>query len=250
MQAVKTQHAESGGVPHHVSVHHFPAFLALELLCVIFPSDAVPVELEVVTFPVSAEGDGFGSGELVFHLFPVVFRQWILDQDDSLFLIEPDGLLRELSPDQKFQGEDWMALVIQQGDVRTMPFDVEPDDCLAHLLQQVLFVLPDAVRTRPPHGERLPEFNMLLKDVQGLLTEQVMEEGFTVAQDFGFLEMGEVGALQVSTVSGDDAVSTEGAGIDGAFFRVVHMDMFSLFITSDGVQQFLSHRFAKVFFQR
>ena len=131
-----------------------------------------------------------------------------------------------------------------------MPFDVEALDGSGRFLEQVLFVLAVAVGTSPPDGERLMVFNMFLEDVQGLQAEQMMEDGFTVAQDFGFLEMGEVGPLQASPVPGDDPVSAEGAGVDGAFFRVVHMYVFSFFITSDGVQQFLSHRFAKVFFQR
>jgi hypothetical protein len=118
------------------------------------------------------------------------------------------------------------------------------------LLEQVLVVFPDAVGAAPFNWKSLLLGDPFLKDVNRFPTKDMMEDGFTVALDFGFLEMGEMGPLQGSAVSGDDSVSAEGASVDGAFFRVVHMDYFPFFITSDGVQQFLSHRFAKVFFQR
>ena len=131
-----------------------------------------------------------------------------------------------------------------------MSFNGMVCDDLLYLLEQILVVFPYAIGATPLDGKCLLEFDSLLKDIYSLLTKIMVEDGFTVALDFGFLEVGEMGPLQASAVSGDDSVSALGASVDGAFFRVVHMDDFPFFVISDGVQQFLSHRVTKVFFQR
>ena len=131
-----------------------------------------------------------------------------------------------------------------------MSFNGMVCDDLLYLLEQILVVFPDAIGATPLDGKCLLEFDSLLKDIYSLLTKIMVEDGFTVALDFGFLEVGEMGPLQASAVAGDDSVSALGASVDGAFFCVVHMDDFPFFVISDGVQQFLSHRVTKVFFQR
>ena len=131
-----------------------------------------------------------------------------------------------------------------------MSFDVVAGHSLLYLLKQILVVFPDAVGATPLDRESLLLVDPFLKDFDRLPTNDVVEDGFTVAIDFGFLEVGEMGPLQASTVSGDDSVSAERASVDSSFFSVVHVDYFPFFIISDGVQQFLSHRFTKVFFQR
>ena len=208
------------------------------------------IELEVVAFSVSAESDGIGVGEFLHHLLPVAFSQGVLDEDDAFLFLEPDFLLGQFPLDEKLQRENRLSVLVQQRDVGTMSFDGVVRNGLLYLLEQVLVVFPDAVGAAPFNGKTLLLGDPFLKDVHCLPTKDQVEDGFTVALDFGFLEMGEMGPLQGSAVSGDDSVSAEGASVDGAFFRVVHMDYFPFFITSDGVQQFLSHRFAKVFFQR
>ena len=67
------------------------------------------------------------------------------------------------------------------------------------------------------------------------MSEKVEEESFTVASRFRFLEVGEVGALCLSFVAGNEAVMAEGTSVDASFFGFVDMDDASFLVASRGV---------------
>ena len=99
-QSVEADDAQGRCVTHHISVHHFAAFLALEFLGIIFPMDTILIELEVITFRIGAESHRLGLGEFFLHPHPIVFFDLNLYKDDPFFFVEMERLLREFLSDE------------------------------------------------------------------------------------------------------------------------------------------------------
>ena len=76
---------------------------------------------------------------------------------------------------------------------------------------------------------------MVLEQGNGFLPEKVEQERFAIASRFGFLEVGEVWALCLAFVAGDDTVSTEGAGIYASFLGFADVQDVSFLVASSGV---------------
>ena len=78
-QSVQPNDTERGGVPDHVSIYHFAAFLAFEGLTDVFPLDTILEELKIITFSVVAKTHFVRMVQLFFHLLPIVFHEVILN---------------------------------------------------------------------------------------------------------------------------------------------------------------------------
>ena len=70
-------------------------------------------------------------------------------------------------------------------------------------------------------GKFLFLIDVSLQECYGFFQEKMMEQGFTAASRFRFLEVGEVRTLGFPLVSGDDAVSTQRAGVGLSLFGFV-----------------------------
>ena len=125
LQAVESDDAKGRSVAHHISIHYLATLLALELLRVILPTDAVVIELEVVALCVGTESHRFGIREFFFHLHPVVFFQPHLDEDDAPVFVEVERLLGQFPSDEQFDGDERTAFGVEQSDVGMMSFDVD-----------------------------------------------------------------------------------------------------------------------------
>ena len=75
------------------------------------------IELIVVAFRIGTEGDGIRSGEFFFYLYPIVFFQLYLKEDDALFFVKVESFLGEFLPDEQFDGNDRLSLGIKKRDV-------------------------------------------------------------------------------------------------------------------------------------
>ena len=172
-QSVETDDAQGLRVPQHVSVHYLATFLALELLRIIFPLDAVLIKLEVVTFRIGAESDRFGVGEFFFHTHPIVFFDWNLYKDNSFLFVEVERFFREFLSDEQLDGEERFSFGIEQGDIRMMPFDGDFRREGSYLLKQVFGVFPITIRARPFDEKCFLLLYFLLEEGNGLLMEIV-----------------------------------------------------------------------------
>ena len=102
-------------------------------------------------------------------------------------------------------------------------------------MEQILGVGAVAIGTRPCDGECSFLFYLFLQESNGACQEKMMEQGFTTASGFSLLEMGEMRTFGFSFVAGDDAVSTQGAGVCPSLFGFVNVKDAPFFVTSSGV---------------
>ena len=124
-KSVQAYDAQGGCVAYHISIDYLTTLLALEFLCIVFAVDAVLVELEIVTLGIGTESHRFRMGKFFFHSHPIVFFQLDLDEDDAFFFVEVKNLFGEFLADEKHDSNEWLAFIIQKGNVRSMPVDGE-----------------------------------------------------------------------------------------------------------------------------
>ena len=183
--------------------------------------DAAVVELVVVAFRIGAEGNGIRLGELFFHLHPVVFFQLDLNEDDTSFFVTVESFLGEFLSDEQLDGYDRLSLGIEKSDVGMLFAKGVVRRDGGYLLKQILGIGPVAIGTRPSDGKFFLLAEVSLQESYGCLQEEMVKQGFAAAPRFRFLEVGKVRTLGFSFVSGNDAVSTQGAGVGLTLFGFV-----------------------------
>lgn len=89
------------------------------------------------------------------------------------------------------------------------------------MLKQILGIGPVTIGARPGDGKLFLLTDVLLQESEGCLQEKMMKQGVAATSRFRLLEVGKVRTLGFSFVTGNDAVSTQRAGVCLSLFGFV-----------------------------